>query len=79
MLGIFGFLAEGKVEGSVPALKGIIPHYGGEVMQVRPRKRLLSCARRSYALIQLFSLLASLAAAFRGTVLLLLLSVLRPR
>ena len=33
MLGIFGFLSEGAVEGSVPALKGIIPHYAGEVMQ----------------------------------------------
>jgi len=32
MLGIFGFLSEAKIEGSVPALKGIIPHYDGEVM-----------------------------------------------
>eukprot|EP00536_Pseudo-nitzschia_multiseries_P000550 jgi/Psemu1/321664/estExt_fgenesh1_pg.C_70006 len=32
MLGIFGFLSEGKVEGSVPLLKGIIPHYAGEPM-----------------------------------------------
>mmetsp|Transcript_26253 Transcript_26253/g.39744 ORF Transcript_26253/g.39744 Transcript_26253/m.39744 type:complete len:248 (-) Transcript_26253:225-968(-) len=32
MLGIFGFLSEGKIEGSVPALKGLIPHYDGEVM-----------------------------------------------
>jgi len=32
MLGIMGFLAEGKVEGSVPVLKGLIPHYSGEVM-----------------------------------------------
>lgn len=32
MIGIMGFLAEGKVEGSVPALKGVIPHYNGEVM-----------------------------------------------
>eukprot|EP00591_Stephanopyxis_turris_P000100 CAMPEP_0195520116 /NCGR_PEP_ID=MMETSP0794_2-20130614/16171_1 /TAXON_ID=515487 /ORGANISM="Stephanopyxis turris, Strain CCMP 815" /LENGTH=246 /DNA_ID=CAMNT_0040649401 /DNA_START=51 /DNA_END=791 /DNA_ORIENTATION=- len=32
MLGIFGFLSEGAVEGSVPALKGVIPHYSGEVM-----------------------------------------------
>lgn len=31
MIGIMGFLAEGKVEGSVPAL-GFIPHYDGEVM-----------------------------------------------
>lgn len=32
MLGIFGFLSEGKVEGAVPALKGIIPAYAGEPM-----------------------------------------------
>jgi hypothetical protein len=32
MLGIMGFLSEGKLEGSVPLLKGIIPHYAGEVM-----------------------------------------------
>ena len=32
MIGIMGFLAEGKVEGSVPVLKGIIPSYGGEPM-----------------------------------------------
>jgi len=32
MLGIFGFLCEGKIAGSVPALSGIIPHYDGEVM-----------------------------------------------
>merc|ERR1719454_1191484 len=32
MIGIFGFLAESKIEGSVPALKGIIPAYAGEVM-----------------------------------------------
>merc|ERR1719356_955066 len=32
MLGIMGFLAEGKVEGSVPLLKGLIPPYSGEVM-----------------------------------------------
>mmetsp|Transcript_14501 Transcript_14501/g.30837 ORF Transcript_14501/g.30837 Transcript_14501/m.30837 type:complete len:251 (+) Transcript_14501:35-787(+) len=32
MLGIIGFLSEGKVEGSVPLLKGIIPHYAGEPM-----------------------------------------------
>jgi hypothetical protein len=31
-LGIFGFISEGAVEGSVPALKGIIPHYDGDVM-----------------------------------------------
>lgn len=32
MLGLMGFLAEGKVEGSVPLLKGVIPHYDGDVM-----------------------------------------------
>lgn len=32
MLGIFGFLSEAKIEGSVPALKGVIPHYDGEFM-----------------------------------------------
>jgi len=32
MIGIMGFLAAGKVEGSVPLLKGVIPHYDGEVM-----------------------------------------------
>jgi len=32
MLGMFGFLAEGKVEGSVPLLKGVIPHYDGDFM-----------------------------------------------
>jgi len=32
MLGIFGFVSESKVEGSVPALKGLISHYDGEVM-----------------------------------------------
>jgi len=32
MLGIFGFLSEAKIEGSVPALKGIIPHYDGDFM-----------------------------------------------
>jgi len=32
MLGIMGFVSEGKVEGSVPLLKGIIPHYDGDVM-----------------------------------------------
>jgi len=32
MIGIFGFLAEGAVPGSVPLLKGIIPHYDGNVM-----------------------------------------------
>jgi hypothetical protein len=33
MIGIMGFLAEGKVPGSVPALVGKIPQYAGEVMQ----------------------------------------------
>jgi len=32
MLGIFGFLSEQKIEGSVPLLKGVVPHYDGEVM-----------------------------------------------
>lgn len=32
MIGIMGFVAEGKVEGSVPLLKGVIPHYDGDVM-----------------------------------------------
>lgn len=32
MLGIFGFVCEAKIEGSVPALKGIIGHYDGEFM-----------------------------------------------
>mmetsp|Transcript_12715 Transcript_12715/g.26274 ORF Transcript_12715/g.26274 Transcript_12715/m.26274 type:complete len:251 (+) Transcript_12715:47-799(+) len=32
MIGIIGFLSEGKVEGSVPLLKGVIPHYDGEPM-----------------------------------------------
>jgi len=32
MIGLFGFLSEGKVPGSVPLLKGIIPAYSGEVM-----------------------------------------------
>ena len=32
VLGIFGFISEGAAEGAVPALKGVIPHYDGEVM-----------------------------------------------
>jgi len=32
MLGIFGFACEAKIEGSVPALKGVIPAYSGEFM-----------------------------------------------
>jgi len=32
MLGIFGFLSEQTIEGSVPALKGIVKHYDGEIM-----------------------------------------------
>ena len=32
MLGIFGFLSESKIEGSVPVLKGIIGHYDGDYM-----------------------------------------------
>lgn len=32
MLGIFGFLAESKAPGSVPALQGLIPEYSGDYM-----------------------------------------------
>ena len=32
MLGIFGFLCEQTIPGSVPALKGIVMSYDGEVM-----------------------------------------------
>ena len=32
MIGIFGFLAEEKVPGSVPALEGLIKPYVGNVM-----------------------------------------------
>lgn len=32
MLGIFGFLCEAKIPGSVPLLSGLIPSYSGEVM-----------------------------------------------
>merc|ERR1719373_989092 len=32
MLGLFGFIAEAKVPGSVPALTGVIKPYSGEVM-----------------------------------------------
>jgi len=32
MIGIFGFMAESKVPGSVPALKGLVPEYSGECM-----------------------------------------------
>jgi len=32
MLGIFAFLSESKIEGSVPALKGLIPAYSGNYM-----------------------------------------------
>jgi len=32
MLGIFGFLSAAKIDGSVPSLTGIIPHYDGEFM-----------------------------------------------
>jgi len=34
MLGIMGFIAAGKVPGSVPALDGVIPHYDGQPMAV---------------------------------------------
>jgi len=32
MIGIMGFIAEQKVEGSVPLLTGLVPHYDGETM-----------------------------------------------
>ena len=32
MLGLFGLLCEGKIPGSVPLLKGVIPFYAGEPM-----------------------------------------------
>jgi len=32
MLGIFGFVSEQKLDGAVPALKGVVPHYDGDVM-----------------------------------------------
>ena len=32
MLGIIGFVSASKMEGSVPLLKGVIPHYDGDVM-----------------------------------------------
>jgi len=32
MLGIMGFLSEQTVEGSVPFLSGVVPHYDGQVM-----------------------------------------------
>ena len=32
MIGIFGFVSEAAVPGSVPALKGVIQSYDGEVM-----------------------------------------------
>jgi hypothetical protein len=31
-IGILGFLAEQRVEGSIPLLKGLVPHYSGEPM-----------------------------------------------
>jgi hypothetical protein len=31
-IGIFGFLAESKIEGSVPAITGLIKHYDGDYM-----------------------------------------------
>jgi len=31
-IGILGFLAEQRVEGAVPLLKGLVPHYNGEPM-----------------------------------------------
>ena len=32
MFGILGFISEQRVEGSVPLLKGLVPHYAGETM-----------------------------------------------
>ena len=32
MIGIFGFLAQSKIPGSVPALTGIVKPYAGEYM-----------------------------------------------
>jgi hypothetical protein len=32
MLGIFGFLCEQTIPGSVPALSGVVQPYAGEVM-----------------------------------------------
>lgn len=32
MLGLFGFLSESKIPGSVPGLTGIIPSYSGDYM-----------------------------------------------
>jgi len=32
MIGLFGFLSEASVPGSVPLLKGVVPAYGGQVM-----------------------------------------------
>jgi len=32
MIGIMGFLAEQKLDGAVPLLKGVVPHYNGEPM-----------------------------------------------
>jgi hypothetical protein len=32
MIGIFGFLAESKIPGSVPALSGLVKPYAGEYM-----------------------------------------------
>lgn len=33
MIGLFGFVSEAQVPGSVPLLKGVIPSYAGDVMQ----------------------------------------------
>jgi len=32
MIGIVGFISEQRVEGSVPLLTGLVPHYDGETM-----------------------------------------------
>jgi len=36
MIGIMGFLAEQKIDGAVPLLTGVVPHYDGEVMNPFP-------------------------------------------
>ena len=39
MVGIMGFLAEQKVEGAVPLLKGVVPHYAGEPLLFKSLNR----------------------------------------
>lgn len=48
MLGIMGFLAESKIPGSVPVLKGIIPAYDGEVMAPFTKSILPSISNNLY-------------------------------